>query len=617
MPSLPTHAPRRRLWHWLLGLLLLLLLALAGASMWFWFTPVGVNNYVNKVTVQLALRSPERLSQLGLIDNTWLDFHSDKLDDVSKAHERRVLAELKAARDELNRYGPQGLAGQELITWKTTAWFFDDLIRQAEFEHGGYRISPISGPTVSTPQFLTDTHIVKDRRSAERYITRLGEFGRVLRQMHERIQDDQAHGVTPPSFIIDQILVGLRAFSGGGAASNVLVTSLAPKLQKVNGLSDAERTELMQRAQAQVATQVLPGYEALIKLYEAMRQGATSDAGIWRLPQGERIYQAELASSTSTALTADEIHALGLSEVARIEADMIAILEARRIGTPGTPVGQRLQVLNADPAQIFPNTLEGRAQLLKHLEGIHAKVMAQAPRFFALIPPQPLEIVRVPPYAENASPGGYYNQPALDGSRPGRFYINLKDTADQPKWTLPTLMVHEGAPGHHFQLSAAQLMTGVPILRKVVPFGAYAEGWALYAERMAKTDMRLYDTDPLGDLGRLQAEMFRATRLVVDTGLHAKRWSREQAIDYMLEKTGMTRADVTREVERYVVWPGQATSYKVGQLAILKLRQQAEQQLGARFDLKGFHEVILMNGSMPLGVLDEVVQEWIALQKRK
>jgi uncharacterized protein (DUF885 family) len=225
--------------------------------------------------------------------------------------------------------------------------------------------------------------------------------------------------------------------------------------------------------------------------------------------------------------------------------------------------------------------------------------------------------VRVPEYSQDSSPGGYYNPPALDGSRPGRFYINQKDTADNPKWTLPTLMIHEGAPGHHFQLSAQQLIKGVPMLRKVLPFSAYAEGWALYAERVAKVDMGFYDEDPLGDLGRLQAEMFRAVRLVVDTGMHARHWSREQAIEYMVAKTGMTEAEVTREIERYVVWPGQATSYKVGQLAMLRMRDEAQQALGSRFDLRDFHEVILMNGSMPLAVLEDVVREWIKAQQAK
>ena len=584
-------------------------IAVVGAAMWFWFTPVGLNNYVNKITLQLTLDSPQILTQLGFIDNTPFDFHSGKLDDQTKAYEDKSLARLRKARAGLDRYGPAGLEGQELITWKTTAWFLDDLIRQGEFEHGGYRVNQISGVTVNTPQFLTDAHVIKNERSVERYLSRLTEFGRVLRETHVRVEEDRAAGVIPPDFVIDQSLIGMRAFIADGAAQNPLVTTLPAKLEKIDSLTAAERQALVERAAQIVATEVIPGYEAMIALFESMRPQATHDAGIWRIPAGDKIYEAALKSNTTTTMTAEEIHALGVAEVERIELEMTQILDAQSI--PGATLAERIQALSVDPAQNFANTDAGRAEMIAYLHEINSRVMAAAPRYFQTIPPQPLEIVRVPEYSEDSSPGGYYNPPALDGSRPGRFYINQKSTADNPKWTLPTLMIHEGAPGHHFQLSAQQLIEGVPMLRKVLPFSAYAEGWALYAERVAKVDMGFYDTDPLGDLGRLQAEMFRAVRLVVDTGMHAKQWSREQSIAYMVEKTGMTEAEVTREIERYVVWPGQATSYKVGQLAMLRMRAEAEKALGPRFDLAAFHEVILMNGSMPLAVLEDVVQDWI------
>ena len=591
----------------------LLVAGLAVASVWFWFAPVGLNNYVNKITLQLTSDSPQILTQLGFIDNTPFDFHSGKLDDQTRAHEDAVLARLRKARAGLDNYGPAGLSGQELITWKTTAWFLDDLIREGEFEHGGYRVNQISGVTVETPQFLTDAHVIKDERSVERYLSRLAEFGRVLREAKVRVEDDRAAGVIPPDFVIDQALVGMRAFIADGAAKNPLVTTLPAKLEKIEGLTAAERQAFVTRAEAIVASDVIPGYQAMIKLFDDMRPEASHDAGIWRIPDGDRIYAAQLQSNTTTNLSADEIHALGVSEVERIELEMMSILDAQ--GIQGATLAERIQQLNVEPAQNFANTDAGRAEMIAYLHQVNDRVMAAAPKFFQTIPPQPLEIVRVPEYSQDSSPGGYYNPPALDGSRPGRFYINQKNTADNPKWTLPTLMIHEGAPGHHFQLSAQQLIKGVPMLRKVLPFSAYAEGWALYAERVAKVDMGFYDEDPLGDLGRLQAEMFRAVRLVVDTGMHAKHWTREQSIDYMVAKTGMTEAEVTREIERYVVWPGQATSYKVGQLAMLRMRDEAQQALGSRFDLRAFHEVILMNGSMPLAVLEDVVREWIKTQQ--
>ena len=590
-----------------------LVAALAAASMWFWFTPVGLDNYVNKITLQLTLDSPQILSQLGFIDNTPLDFHSGKLDDYTRAHEQDVLDRLHRARAGLDRYGPDGLEGQRLTTWNVTAWFLDDLIREAEFEHAGYRVNQISGPTVELPQFLTDTHVIRDARSAERYLSRLAEFGRVLREVHGRVTDDRDAGIVPPDFVIDQSLAGMRAFIDGGAARNALVTTLPDRLAKVEDLDDARRAEYVRRAQSLVAHEVIPGYEAMIALFEGLRRTATHDAGIWRIPGGEAYYAAQLQSNTTTRMSADDVHALGLAEVARIEGEMTAILDAQ--GVSGTSLAERIRAVSADPRQIFPNDETGRAGMLAFLKDVDRRVMAVAPRYFKTIPPQPLEIVRVPEYAQDAAPGGYYNPPALDGSRPGRFYINQKDTADNPRWTLPTLMIHEGSPGHHFQLSAQQLMQDVPLLRRVLPFSAYSEGWALYVERVAKTDMGLYDADPFGDLGRLQAEMFRAVRLVVDTGMHARRWSREQSIDYMVAKTGMTEAEVTRQIERYVVWPGQATSYKVGQLALLRMRQDAERALGPNFDLREFHEVVLMNGAMPLAVLEGIVDRWVKSQQ--
>lgn len=600
----------RRIKRGILGLLGALLLATGGASMWFWFTPVGVNNYINKVTFQLAIDSPELLTYLGAIDNTPLDFHSGKLADYTQEEEERSIEKLRRARAGLDAYGPEGLSGQELLTWKIAAWFFDDLLRQAELRYSGYRVNQISGVTVNMPQFLTDTHVIKNEKSVRRYLSRLAEFGRVLRETHTRVVDDRANGVIPPDFVIEKALVGMNKFIDGGAEQNPLVTTLEPKLAELEGVDAATAETFMAEAARLVSSEVIPGYVAMIDLFESMLPEATHDAGIWRIPNGEAIYAANLRSNTTTQYSADQIHETGLAEVDRIEAEMLDILDGQ--GVTGADFASRIRVLMDDPAHQFANSDEGRAEMIAYLEAFDQRVMAIAADYFITIPPQPLEIVRVPEYSQDSSPGGYYNGPALDGSRPGRFYINQKNTADNPRWTLPTLMIHEGSPGHHFQISTSQLIEGVPLLRRLSPFNAYSEGWALYSERIAKTDMGLYDDDPLGDLGRLQAEMFRAVRLVVDTGMHAKRWSREQAIEYMITKTGMTDEEVTREIERYVVWPGQATAYKTGQLALLDMRKEAEETLGERFNLRTFHEAVLMNGAMPLDILKDTMVEWAA-----
>ena len=595
----------------ILTFLILLVVSVGiGGYFWFWATPVGVNNYVNKVSLQLLLRSPELLTSLGVIDNTPLDFHSGKLGRYDKRSELEELEFLRESRRGLDGYGPEGLEGQELLSWKIVAWFFDDIIRQSEVEYSGYRVNQISGIMVNTPQFLTDSHVIQDEKSFRRYVERLNEFSRVIEETKVRVLDDRDNGVVPPDFIIEKALTGMRAFISEGAEANPLVTTLPEKIEKIDTISDEMRTDLYRQVTVAVETKIIPMYEDMISIFESLLDDTNHDAGIWRLPEGDQIYRNALQSNNSTTLSADEIHNIGLSEVDRIEIEMQKILESE--GYSEGSLVSRIRQLMELPEHNFPNTDEGRLEQIDYLHQVNDQIMENISDFFITIPPQPLEILRVPTYAENSAPGGYYRPPALDGSAPGRFYINQKDTRDNPRWTLPTLMYHEGSPGHHFQLSAAQLVENVPFLRKVSPFSSYAEGWALYSERIAAEDMGMYEDYPLGNLGRLQAEMFRAVRLVVDTGMHSKRWSRERAIDYMLNKTGMTEAEVTREIERYVVWPGQATAYKVGQIYMLRLRSMAEEELGDQFDIRRFHEMILMNGAMPLQILEESVTSWIS-----
>ena len=598
----------------IIGVILALLVALVfGAWVWFWARPVGITNYVNKESLKLLTNSPEALTSLGAIDGTFLDRHSGKLADYTKATEERLIKQVKAAREGLDRYGPEGLQGEDLLTYQVVDYLYDSNVGALERDHSGYPISQLSGPHVNMPSFLTDQHRVDSLKSAERYVSRLNEFGRVLRETRDRIDEATEAGVVAPDFIIEKTLTGLRSFIEGGAEENILVTDFKRRLAEVEGLDDTTRERLVAEARTAVAEQVIPGYDALIAQQEALLPTATHDAGIWRIPDGEAIYAEAVRSNTTTDYTPDDLHRIGLSEVERIEAEMDAILRGQDL-TEGT-VAERVRILMEDPDQQFANTDEGREAMLDYLKELNVEIMEKASTVFANVPDAGLDIRRVPEFSQDSAPGGYYQQPALDGSRPGVFYINLKDTADNPKWTLPTLLVHEAAPGHHFQIARGMELEGVPMLRKFSPFTAYTEGWALYVERMAAEDLGLYDNDPLADLGRLQAEQFRAVRLVVDTGMHAKRWSREEAIDYMVSKTGMTEAEVTREIERYVVWPGQALAYKTGQLALLDMRAKAESELGDAFDLKSFHEEVLESGALPLDLLRDKIDLWIAETK--
>lgn len=584
----------------------------------YWFTsqfgmPGSMNSYINKKSLQLIGDSPEALTFMGLDGIPFVDRHSHRLADYTETQWDVSIDKAQQLLDGLDKYDPDKLKGQDLLSYEITKWLLEDQLSNQDIRYTSYPISQLSGPHINLPSFLTDRHGINNRKSADNYLARLREFGRVLNETHDLVDTHTEKGVIPPDFIVEKTIRVLEAFIEDGPAENPLVTTLPDRLDKVEKLSDEAKAKIMAEAEKIVADVVIPGYAKLIAQQKALLPKTNSDAGIYRIPHGEKIYATAVRSNTTTDFTADDIHETGLSEVARIEAAMNEILIGQGL-TDGT-VSERVRILMEDPDQLFPNTDEGREAMIAYLAELNTDIMGKAGDFFVTLPPQALEIKRVPEFSQDSAPGGYYQPPGIFDGTPGRFYINQKDTADNPKWTLPTLLYHEAAPGHHFQLSRSQMIKGVPMLRKMSPFTAYTEGWALYAERVAAEDMGLYADNPLGDLGRLQAEQFRAVRLVVDTGLHHKRWTREQAIEYMVSKTGMTEAEVTREIERYVVWPGQALAYKTGQLAILRMRDRAEKALGDKFNLRLFNEMILEDGAMPLGILGREVDNWIAEQK--
>jgi uncharacterized protein (DUF885 family) len=362
---------------------------------------------------------------------------------------------------------------------------------------------------------------------------------------------------------------------------------------------------------------VVPAYRKLIAFFEGQLARSSTDDGVWKLPDGDAFYRYRLRSETTTRMTPQQIHDLGLAEVARIESEMIAILSAQAQLPPGETPAQALARLAKDPRFLYPNTDEGRNAALADYKKMIDQQLDRSRAVIGLVPKAPIEVKRIPEFKEKTAPGAYYVAPALDGTRPGVFFANLRDMNEQPKFGMRTLAIHEGVPGHHFQIALAQEQQGGPTFRRVLPFTAYMEGWALYAEWLG-TELGFYKDDPFGDLGRLQAEMLRAVRLVVDTGIHYKRWPREQAIAYMLGKTGEPEAGVVSEIERYIVDPGQACAYQVGMLSIRAARERARKALGPRFDadaLKAFHDLVLGGGALPLEVLDEQVDAWSAARR--
>ena len=388
----------------------LFLATVATLYVWFWASPVGVNNYINKVSLQILLDSPELLTSLGIIDNSVLDFHSDKLDRYDKASDEAMLDLLYKSREGLNAYGPEGLDGQELLSWKIVAWFFDDLIRQSEFDYGSYRVNQISGVMVNMPQFLTDRHQIVDQRSAQRYLSRLTEFARVIEEVRIRVLDDRDNGTVPPDFIIQGALNGMRQFVDGGASTNPLVTTLQDRLEKVASIDEKRALEITQQASNLVDIKILPQYAEMIAVFEELLKETDHSAGIWRLPQGDKIYESALRSNNSTTLSADEIHQLGLQEVARIEIEMDKILADQ--GLSKGPLVDRIRHLMTLPEHNWPNTDEGREQQIVYLNEVNDEIMSMVEDYFITIPPQPLEILRVPEYAQDSAPGGYYQPPS-------------------------------------------------------------------------------------------------------------------------------------------------------------------------------------------------------------
>lgn len=526
---------------------------------------------------------------------------------ANEAMRRKYAAQMKAI-------DAGKLGGMDAVNLATVLYDTDTtLIGYDKYRFGNqgsaspYLISQLGGAYRDVPDFLDTMHSIETEADAEAYIARLEQFATLLDLETGLVTADFAKGIVPPDFVIERTLTQMNAGIAEAPAANGLVTSLVRRTGEKSIAGDWAG-----RATPIVADKIYPAIRRQIALFESAKAGATHDAGCWRLPGAEGYYDFGIRAYTTTSLTGDEVHQLGLTQVAEISSRADAILKAEGM-TEGT-VGVRLAEMAKDPRFIYPNTDAGKQTLLDELNAQVRAMQVRLPEYFGILPKASVEIRRVPPAIEAGAPGGYYQGPSLDGSRPGAYYINLRDTAEWPKWTLPTLTYHEAIPGHHLQIAISTEAQGIPTIRKLIGFSAYSEGWALYTEQLAD-EMGVYDQDAWGRLGFLQSQLFRATRLVVDSGLHHKKWTREQAIRYMVDTLGDQESSVTTEVERYCVWPGQASSYKVGHTEWVRLREEAKTQLGPKFDIKGFHDVALSSGGMPLDVLKSVVGEWIAAQK--
>lgn len=514
------------------------------------------------------------------------------------ARNRRAIAKLKAVSPatlsdsaKLNR--EVVIYSLETRTVAPSRWNIDSAQQP-------YPITQQGGSYFDIPDFLNTTHTIDNKADAEAYLSRLQQFATLLDLDTTEQRAQAARGYFAPAWSIDLTLGQMRKLRDVPADKSTMVDSIARRTADKNIAGDWRR-----RATDIVSKSVYPALDRQIAAMEKLKPTTRTGDGAWRLPNGDAIYAEALRQATTTNFSPQEVHQMGLSQVAEISAAIDTILRSQ--GYTQGSIGERLAVLNKDPKQLYADSDAGRAELLAGLNAGIKDMYTRLPRAFATLPNQPLEIRRVPTEIQDGAPNGYYRRAALDGSRPAIYFINLKETGDWPKYTLPSLSYHEGVPGHHLQISIAQESKDIPTLRKLGFFSAYSEGWALYAEQLAN-ELGVYDNDPLGRAGFLQSFLFRAARLVVDTGIHTKRWSREQATDYMVNTTGFARPRSQREVERYCVSIGQACSYKVGHMAWTRARDDAQKALGAKFDLKQFHE-ILREGAMPLSILERRIRE--------
>jgi uncharacterized protein (DUF885 family) len=551
------------------------------------------------------------------------------LDTGARAHLRAHLSnEAQAGRmgaylpgiealPRLRRIDRAALDTRERAFLDTAIWVAERVAVFGQFPYGGiggysypvpYVLSQLTGSYQEVPDFLDSQHKIETKEDAEAYLTRLREFARNIEYEVEHARADAGRGVVPPAYILDKALTQTRALHPADARQSSLVQSLVRRTRE-RGIAGDWQTI----AAAIVEGRVFPALDRQITLLSELRRGAGTAPGAGRLPQGEAFYANALRFHTSTSLTPDQAHEIGLTQVAELSAQAEPLLRAEGLTRGG--VGARLTALGEQPRWLYPNTDTGREQLIADLNRQMDAVRARMPELFNTIPRSPMEVRRVPPAIELGAPRGYAQGPSLDGSRPGAYYINLVDTRIWPRWALPTLTHHEAIPGHLWQGSIVIENQSIPLLHRNIGIPAYGEGWGLYAEQLAD-EIGMYRDFPQGRIGLIQSFLYRAARIVVDTGMHAKGWSREQAIAYFRDNVGLNPIAAESEIDRYIVWPGQAASYKIGHTEIVRLREQARSRLGAGFDIKGFHDVVLQNGDMPLEILGTVVADWTARQMR-
>ncbi|MGB7453740.1 MAG: DUF885 domain-containing protein [Lysobacterales bacterium] len=595
------------------GLTLVLLLVLGGAFIahsWY-FKPVNINIFFARAFLQVALESPEMLSSIHVLEQFGIKGHNAELDDESIAAGDRLFAHMKESREILLTYEDEDLAAGDIMSKRIALNMMDMLTEAEKYRFHNYPVNPLFGAQSGFPSFMESTHQVHSVRDAEDYVSRLSQVGRQFGQVLDGLRHREELGILPPQFVVTKVLDEMQNFVATPAEEGILMVSLMDKMKEAD-LPEEDQQRIALQARTEIETTVYPAYVTLIDYFENLDYKVSENNGVWALPDGDNYYRLAMRLFTTTDYSPDYLHDFGISEVDRIQKEILDILQ-----TEGWDVSKgfhsAISELSENPKFYYSDSDEGRDQILADYQAILDEISAGLEPYFDVMPEIGLEVQRIPEFKEKTSPGAYYQPPAMDGSRLGVFYANLYDIKATPRYSMRTLAYHEGIPGHHFQLAIQQQQKDLPFFRRIIPAIAYSEGWALYAEQLA---WELgFQEDPYDNIGRLQAELFRGVRLVVDTGIHYKRWNREQAIDYMISNTGMAESDVVSEIERYFVMPGQALAYKVGMTKLQELRELARAELGDQFDIRKFHNVVLTNGSVPLDILEDIVLQYIADEK--
>lgn len=550
-------------------------------------------------------RSPQFQSYLGY---KW-DY--DKWNNISETFIEQSSELAKKQLNTLNSFDESQLSSAEKISLALNKVSLERQLANDEFRHHTYIMDQFSAYHTMVPSFLINVHRVTNTEDALAYISRLQRVKTLFSQVIDQLRIRQKMGVFPPKWSYDQMLQASKnvitgaPFDSSDSASSIW-QDFQDKASKLE-ITDSERKTLLNDAKNALLTSVKPAYKALISELEVQRELTPEGDGVWRLPNGDKWYENRLAWFTTTDLTADEVHNIGLQNVERIHQDMRSIM--KKVKFDGS-LNEFFEFMRSDKQFYYANTDEGRDAYLLEAKALIDTMRDKLPEYFSLIPQAEMVVKRVEPFREKSAGKAFYQSPAKDGSRPGIYYANLYDMNDMPTYQMEALAYHEGIPGHHMQRAIAQELEGIPEFQKYSSFTAYTEGWGLYTEELAK-DMGFYQ-DPYSDFGRLAMELWRACRLVVDTGIHSKKWSREQAINYLIENTPNPKNDSVKAIERYIAMPGQATAYMIGKLKIMELRAWSQAELGEQFDIRGFHAQVLKDGPVPLNILEQKVKAWVA-----